>query len=48
MSNAKTNCLCGAVTITVKEVDPKFTVCHCQSCRTWGEGHSLRLNAELT
>ncbi|MBU2923467.1 GFA family protein [Colwellia sp. 4_MG-2023] len=38
MSNAKTNCLCGAVTITVKEVDPKFTVCHCQSCRTWGGG----------
>lgn len=36
MSDAKTNCLCGAVKIVVEEVDPKFTVCHCQSCRTWG------------
>ena len=36
MSDSKTNCLCGAVNIVVKDVDPKFTVCHCQSCRTWG------------
>ena len=36
MPRSKTNCLCGAVKITAEEVDPKFTVCHCQSCRTWG------------
>jgi hypothetical protein len=36
MSQSKTQCLCGAVKITAEEIDPKFTVCHCQSCRTWG------------
>jgi hypothetical protein len=36
MSVSKANCLCGAVTITAEGIDPKFTVCHCQSCRTWG------------
>ncbi|MEY8201335.1 MAG: GFA family protein, partial [Colwellia sp.] len=38
MSNSTTNCLCGAVKITVENINPKFTVCHCQSCRTWGSG----------
>jgi hypothetical protein len=32
----KTTCLCGVVKITVKKINPKFTVCHCGSCRTWG------------
>jgi len=36
MSQSTTNCLCGAVKITAEQVNPKFTVCHCQSCRTWG------------
>jgi hypothetical protein len=36
MSSSETNCLCGAIKITVVQIDPKFTVCHCQSCRTWG------------
>ncbi|MBB1386751.1 GFA family protein [Pseudoalteromonas sp. SG45-5] len=36
MSQYKTNCLCRAVQITAEEINPKFTVCHCQSCRTWG------------
>ncbi|MFS1912891.1 GFA family protein [Vibrio sp. 10N.286.48.B7] len=36
MSSLETQCLCGAVTIVAQEVNPKFTVCHCQSCRTWG------------
>jgi hypothetical protein len=36
MSSAETKCLCGAVKITAEEINPKFTVCHCQSCRTWG------------
>ena len=36
MSKSETNCLCGAVKITVDEINPKFTVCHCESCRAWG------------
>ncbi|GLS90192.1 aldehyde-activating protein [Psychromonas marina] len=36
MLSSETNCLCGAVNIIAEEINPKFTVCHCQSCRTWG------------
>ncbi len=36
MAHAETSCLCGQVKITAEEINPKFTVCHCQSCRTWG------------
>jgi hypothetical protein len=36
INNAATSYLCGAVKITAEEINPKFTVCHCQSCRTWG------------
>ncbi|PCI27455.1 MAG: aldehyde-activating protein [SAR324 cluster bacterium] len=38
-SNSKVaTCLCGGVKITVATVNPKFTVCHCETCRTWGGG----------
>jgi len=30
------SCLCGDVEIVAEEINPKFTVCHCESCRTWG------------
>ena len=36
--NSKASCLCGNVKITAVEINPKFTVCHCDSCRTWGGG----------
>ncbi|MGX9416208.1 GFA family protein [Vibrio sp. RC27] len=36
MSHSNASCLCGAVTIVANNINPKFTVCHCQSCRTWG------------
>ncbi|PCH60508.1 MAG: aldehyde-activating protein [SAR86 cluster bacterium] len=36
MSNSETSCLCGEVKITVETINPKFTVCHCKSCRAWG------------
>ncbi|EGU30531.1 hypothetical protein VII00023_10994 [Vibrio ichthyoenteri ATCC 700023] len=36
MLHSNTTCLCGAVKITAKDINPKFTVCHCHSCRTWG------------
>ena len=36
MLNSETSCLCGSVKITAREINPKFTVCHCESCRAWG------------
>lgn len=36
MLDAKASCLCGAVEIVANEINPKFTVCHCDSCRRWG------------
>lgn len=36
MLSSKASCLCGAVNITANEINPKFTVCHCDSCRGWG------------
>lgn len=36
MLSAKASCLCGAVKITANEINPKFTVCHCDTCRGWG------------
>ncbi|MEJ2445657.1 MAG: GFA family protein [Exilibacterium sp.] len=36
MLNSKASCLCGSVKIIAKQINPRFTVCHCDSCRTWG------------
>jgi hypothetical protein len=36
--NSKASCLCGSVKIIAGEINPKFTVCHCDSCRVWGGG----------
>ncbi|MDO6713103.1 GFA family protein [Aliiglaciecola sp. 2_MG-2023] len=38
MLSSTASCLCKAVTITANEINPKFTVCHCDSCRGWGGG----------
>lgn len=35
MLNAIAICLCGAVKLTAKDIKHKFTVCHCETCRTW-------------
>ncbi|MGF1758855.1 GFA family protein [Photobacterium sagamiensis] len=32
------SCLCGSVKVHVVNIDPKFTVCHCEACRKWGGG----------
>ena len=32
------SCLCSAVKVTVAQINPNFSVCHCQGCRTWGGG----------
>mgnify|MGYP000103120496 FL=1 len=34
----QTSCLCNSVKISVANVNPSFSVCHCQGCRTWGGG----------
>jgi len=36
MLSSTASCLCGSVKITASEINPKFSVCHCDSCRTWG------------
>ena len=33
-----TSCLCGSVKVKAKTINPKFTVCHCDTCRSWGGG----------
>ncbi len=38
MAGSQASCLCGAVKKTAEEINPKFTVCHCQVCRKWGSG----------
>lgn len=38
MKQNQASCLCGSVKITVTKANPKFTVCHCETCRTWGGG----------
>lgn len=32
------SCLCGSVTVSVTQINPNFTVCHCDTCRKWGGG----------
>ena len=34
-------CLCGSVKITAHNINPKFSVCHCDACRLWGGGPSF-------
>ena len=38
MLSSTASCLCGSVKITAKDINPNFTVCHCESCRAWGGG----------
>ena len=38
MLQSKASCLCGAVKINATQINPKLTVCHCESCRLWGGG----------
>lgn len=35
---AKAACLCTAVQIEAKQINPNYSVCHCESCRQWGGG----------
>jgi len=38
LNSESSKCLCGSVNITATKINPKFTVCHCETCRTWGGG----------
>ena len=38
LNKNEASCLCGDVKIDVANVNPKFTVCHCDTCRNWGGG----------
>lgn len=46
---ATANCICGAVTIKARQVNPSYSVCHCDACRQWGGGpfFSLRCGTEV-
>jgi hypothetical protein len=41
-------CLCGAVTLTAKQVVPQFHVCHCSMCRRWNGGPAMSMAAADT
>lgn len=40
---AKGTCLCKKVTITVKDVENKFGVCHCDTCKVWTGGPQMAI-----
>ena len=44
-SSASGSCLCGAVTLTTKQLAGRFAACHCGMCRTWGGGPYLAIDA---
>ena len=46
----KGSCLCGAITITAKEMSHSVGACHCKMCRKWGGGPFVEVNcgSEIT
>lgn len=45
MNQFNGRCLCEKVTVMITTNPKDFTVCHCQSCRTWSGGLSMTVNA---
>lgn len=41
-------CLCGKVSIQVKEIQHEVGACHCSMCRKWGSGPLLTIEAGTT
>ncbi|MBU5362738.1 GFA family protein [Enterococcus raffinosus] len=41
------SCLCNSVTITIEEVEPEITVCHCHMCQKFFGGPFLSLAGVL-
>jgi hypothetical protein len=44
--HATGKCLCGAVTFTAHDVDPRMHVCHCSMCRRWAGGPTFSVACE--
>ena len=44
MSEGKGSCLCGAVSLTVKNISSEVGVCHCDMCRKWAGGPLLAVD----
>ena len=42
--NVSGSCLCGAVRITVKNINNKVGACHCGMCRKWCGGPLMAVN----
>ena len=38
-------CLCGAVTYTARNIEPKLAACHCSMCRRWTGGPLLSISS---
>ena len=38
MTLRRGHCLCGAVSFTVRDLDPQYGICHCDMCRHWTGG----------
>lgn len=38
ITEARGQCLCGAVTVSLNDARPEAEVCHCTMCRRWGGG----------
>jgi hypothetical protein len=38
VNEGKGRCLCGAISITVKNISKSVGACHCDICRRWGGG----------
>ncbi|KXI27588.1 GFA family protein [Paraglaciecola hydrolytica] len=38
MIQSTASCLCSRVKITANNINPQFSVCHCETCRTWAGG----------
>ncbi|AZZ91056.1 GFA family protein [Hahella sp. KA22] len=53
MSESKTiagpltgQCLCGAVKVAARNVNPEYHACHCGMCRRWNGGPSMAISAQ--
>ena len=38
-------CLCGAVSYTARDIEPKMAACHCGMCRRWSGGPFLSVGS---
>jgi len=45
ISLKKATCLCGKVSIIVKDFHSEISACHCSMCRKWGSGPFLSVSA---